>query len=87
MMRSVEPIEVPPYLWTIKAIDIETEIETEIEDQRAKNAENQPLTVHAALQNNKALSSRKTEETLARDLAQADFLQKDGNRNKGFAGK
>ncbi|MFZ6742246.1 hypothetical protein ACO0LC_03360 [Undibacterium sp. JH2W] len=52
-----------------------------------KNAENQPLTVHAALQNNKALRSRKTEETLVRDLAQADFLQKDGNRNKGFAGK
>jgi hypothetical protein len=52
-----------------------------------KNAENQPLTVHVALQNNKALESRKTEETLAWDLVQADFLQKDGNRSKAFAGK
>jgi len=52
-----------------------------------KNAENQPLTVHAALQNNKALESRKTEETLAWHLVQVDFLQKDGNRSKGFAGK
>ncbi|MFZ6680503.1 hypothetical protein ACO0LI_21610 [Undibacterium sp. Tian12W] len=78
MMRSVEPIEVPPYLWTIKAIDIETEIETEIEDQRVKNAENQPLTVHVALQNNKALVSRKSEETLAQQLPKANFLQKRG---------
>jgi hypothetical protein len=23
LMRSVEPIEVPPYLWTIKAIELE----------------------------------------------------------------
>ncbi|WP_232062999.1 hypothetical protein [Undibacterium sp. KW1] len=74
-------------MWTIKAIDIETEIETEIEDQRVKNAENQPLTVHAALQNNKALARRKPEEMLAQGLAKANFLQKHGYSIKEFARK
>jgi hypothetical protein len=43
-MRSVEPIDVPPYLWTIKAMT---------EGISACKKSNEPFTVHAAPQNHK----------------------------------
>jgi hypothetical protein len=32
-MRSVEPIDVPPYLWTIKAINVESGLEEDLKQQ------------------------------------------------------
>jgi hypothetical protein len=43
-MRSVEPIDVPPYLWTIKAMTVGIS---------ACKESKEPFTLHAAMQNNK----------------------------------
>jgi hypothetical protein len=50
LIRSVDPIEVPPYLWTIKAI----ECMKKRGQKKVSTALNQRATLHVATQNNKA---------------------------------